>query len=98
MSSRHIGPARVVTEKAKYMNWLWSKFVAKLRMQSQISSPAVSDHPLRRRAPSCAVVCKAGCSVFGLLRVQSCPADPEFHPTPRPVGRHAGDNSWTEGA
>jgi hypothetical protein len=35
MSGRHIGPARVVTKKAKYMNWLWSKFVAKLRIQSR---------------------------------------------------------------
>lgn len=33
MSGTHIGPARVVTKKAKYMNWLWSKFVAKLRIQ-----------------------------------------------------------------
>jgi len=35
MSGTHIGPARVVTKKAKYMNWLWSKFVAKLRIQSR---------------------------------------------------------------
>ena len=25
MSGTHIGPAIVVTKKAKYMNWLWSK-------------------------------------------------------------------------
>ena len=33
MSGTHIGPARFVTKKAKYMKWLWSKFAAKLSIQ-----------------------------------------------------------------